>query len=420
MLQFIQYLKGYVCIRVWGYSPERFMNLCSNHDILLWDIKNHGEYYTMCITVCGFRRLRPIVRKTGTRVVIQKRCGLPFFLPKWKKRKIFLLGLIGSFAFWIWMSTFIWAVDLEGNHSISQDVFMDFLVEQKVYVGMKRNQVDIEELEKKIRQSFDIVTWTSARIDGTRLEIQIRENKVDVGRSEGDGGQEEKQKESGQGSNLVAEWDGTVVAMVTRRGVPQVTIGSQVKKGDILVTGMVPVYHEDTTIKGYQFYEADADIYISRLLALTEELPFSYQQKDYTGEEKKQVLFGVLDQEFMFGLGSVNYKNYDKVTDKRQVCLLDNFYLPVYYGSSVNREYVVTEKKYSQEEVKAIFAEKLKKIMADLEEEGVQIVRKNAVITKLSNRWHMNVELQIVEKTGERVSVAVQKEKPTEETQAQE
>ena len=116
----------------------------------------------------------------------------------------------------------------------------------------------------------------------------------------------------------------------------------------------------------------------------------------------------------------INYKNYDKVTDKRQVCLLDNFYLPVYYGSSVNREYVVTEKKYSQEEVKAIFAEKLKKIMADLEEEGVQIVRKNAVITKLSNRWHMNVELQIVEKTGERVSVAVQKEKPTEETQAQE
>lgn len=244
MLQFIQYLKGYVCIRVWGYSPERFMNLCSNHDILLWDIKNHGEYYTMCITVCGFRRLRPIVRKTGTRVVIQKRCGLPFFLPKWKKRKIFLLGLIGSFAFWIWMSTFIWAVDLEGNHSISQDVFIDFLMEQKVYVGMKRNQVDIEELEKKIRQSFDIVTWTSARIDGTRLEIQIRENKVDVGRSEGDGGQEEKQKESGQGSNLVAEWDGTVVAMVTRRGVPQVTIGSQVKKGDILVTGMVPVYHD--------------------------------------------------------------------------------------------------------------------------------------------------------------------------------
>lgn len=63
MLQFIQYLKGYVCIRVWGYSPERFMNLCSNHDILLWDIKNQGEYYTMCITVSGFRKLIGALRE---------------------------------------------------------------------------------------------------------------------------------------------------------------------------------------------------------------------------------------------------------------------------------------------------------------------------------------------------------------------
>lgn len=149
MLQFIQYLKGYVCIRVWGYSPERFMNLCSNHDILLWDIKNQGEYYTMCITVSGFRKLKGIVKKTGTKVAIQERCGLPFFIPRMKKRKIFLIGLLGSLVFWMWMSTFIWAVDISGNYSISEDIFMDFLRNHNVYVGMKRSKVDIEELEKK-------------------------------------------------------------------------------------------------------------------------------------------------------------------------------------------------------------------------------------------------------------------------------
>ena len=154
MLQFIQYLKGYVCIRVWGYSPERFMNLCSNHDILLWNIENCGEYYTMCITVGGFRKLKGIVKKTGTKVAIQKRCGLPFFVPKMKRRKIFLIGLIGSLAFWMWMSTFIWAVDISGNYSISEDIFMDFLRENDIYVGMKRNKLNIEELEKRIRQDF--------------------------------------------------------------------------------------------------------------------------------------------------------------------------------------------------------------------------------------------------------------------------
>ena len=178
------------------------MNLCSNHDILLWNIENHGEYNTMCITVNGFKQLKGIVRKTGTKVAIQKRCGLPFFMPRMKRRKIFLLGLIGSLVFWVWMSTFIWAVDISGNYSISEDVFMDFLKENDVYVGMKRKEVNIEELEKKIRQDFGIVTWTSAKIDGTRLEIQIRENEVDssVGDGIGQGGQDQPRRPDGQHS----------------------------------------------------------------------------------------------------------------------------------------------------------------------------------------------------------------------------
>lgn len=407
MLQFIQYLKGYVCIRVWGYSPERFMNLCSNHDIFLWNIENHGEYYTMCITVNGFRRLKGIVKKTGTRVAIQKRCGLPFFVPKIKRRKIFLAGLVGSLLFWIWMSTFIWAVDIHGNFSVSEDVFMDFLKENDVYVGMKREQVNIEELEKKIRQDFPIVTWTSAKIEGTRLEIQIKENEVDTGSIQKE---EEKNKteETQYGSDLVAEADGTIVAMVTRAGVPQVAVGAQVKKGDLLVSGGVPVYNEDATIRKYQYYEADADVYIQRDLYQLEELPLTYEEKEYTGEEKQELLLGVMDQDIELRLGKVKYELYDKVTDKKQVKLLDNFYLPLYYGSSVNREYVLTDNIYTKEEVKKIFSEKLSKFVVGLEEKGVQIIKKNVTINKNQKKWQMHINLQIIEKTGKNIPGAIQ------------
>ena len=328
------------------------MNLCSNHDILLWNIENHGEYYTMCITVSGFRKLKGIVKKTGTRVAIQKRCGLPFFVPRMKKRKIFLIGLMGSLFFWMWMSTFIWAVDITGNYSISEDIFMDFLKESNIYVGMKRNQVNIEELEKKIRQDFTIVTWTSARIDGTRLEIQIRENEVDMGAEEREQKKEEENGtgiasgENAYGSDLVAEEDGVIVSMVTRQGVPQVSVGMEVKKGDILVSGSVPVYNEDSTIKSYQYYDADADVYIRRKLEKKEELPLHYEKKEYTGEEKKEILLAVMDKDFVLRLGKIKYENFDKVTDRKQVRLLKNFYLPLYYGSSVNREYTITENIY--------------------------------------------------------------------------
>ena len=408
MLQFIQYLKGYVCIRVWGYSPERFMNLCSNHDILLWNIENCGEYYTMCITVGGFRKLKGIVKKTGTKVAIQKRCGLPFFVPKMKRRKIFLIGLIGSLAFWMWMSTFIWAVDISGNYSISEDIFMDFLRENDIYVGMKRNKLNIEELEKRIRQDFGIVTWTSAKINGTRLEIQIRENEVEISTErEGEEEKGETQEEFGKnpyGSDLVAEEDGVIVSMVTRKGVPQVSVGMEVKKGAILVSGSVPVYNEDSTVKFYQYYDADADVFIRRQLRQREELPLHYEKKEYTGEEKKEVVLAVMDKDFILRLGKIKYENFDTVTDKKQVKLLKNFYLPLYYGNSVNREYIVTDNIYTKEEVKIIFSEKLIKYIASLEEKGVQITKKNVTINKGQKSWQMDMDFQVVEKTGKNIA----------------
>ena len=73
MIRFLKYMKGYLRVRVWGFSPERFMNLCSNKGILLWDIVREGDVYYMNITLKGFWELRPIVKKTATRVAILQR-----------------------------------------------------------------------------------------------------------------------------------------------------------------------------------------------------------------------------------------------------------------------------------------------------------------------------------------------------------
>ena len=174
--EFFRYLQGYLKIRVWGYSPERFMNLCSNRGILLWDITRREADYLMYISLSGFFRLRPVVRKTGTRVAILERCGLPFLLRRMRKRKVFVMGLPACLAFLIIMSRFIWAIDFEGNRAVTDDMLMDFLVENGVEYGTARSGIDIERLEEKLRETFDGITWTSVTIDGTRLIVNVREN----------------------------------------------------------------------------------------------------------------------------------------------------------------------------------------------------------------------------------------------------
>lgn len=71
--------SGICEIRVWGFAPQRFINLCSNKGILLWNIEKQDDVYIMCVSLESFYRLRSIARKTKVRVVISERYGLPFF-----------------------------------------------------------------------------------------------------------------------------------------------------------------------------------------------------------------------------------------------------------------------------------------------------------------------------------------------------
>lgn len=415
MIQVIRYLKGYLAIRVFGFSPERFMNLCSNHNIFLWDIENHGDYYTMKISLKGFYLLKGITRKTGTRVVITRRYGLPFLSLKMWKRRIFLLGLVGSIAFWIWMSRFIWAVEVQGNYYVTTDVFQDFLVENGFEAGMKKRDVEIEALEKAIRNEFDIVTWTSARIEGTRLLIQVRENDlISVG-------EKEEELQEGEGTDLVAEKAGEIVSIVTRQGTPKVTAGTVVEKGDILVEGGIPILNEDSSVRRYDYCRADADILLKCNYRLKEEIREKYEQKQYTGEGKTCLFVMVGTRKLKLPEFGRQYETYDVIEEKHQLKLFENYYLPVYVGRDLVREYVTEEKIYEKDEVKKLFEEKLQKFIETLQEKGVQIIEKDVTINKTSGIWRMDVNFQAIERTGtEKKTGLAQVEERTETEELQE
>ena len=197
MTEWVKRLQGYVKIRVWGFAPQRFINLCSNKGILLWNIEKQEDVYTMCIGLRSFYELRPIARKTKVRVVISERYGLPFFVPGMLRRKAFLAGLFLAVAFWLISSLFVWDIQVTGNYQVTDDVFYSFLEQEGIHTGMRRSELNIGELEKKIRRKFSQVTWTSGRLDGTRLVIEVKENDMSV--------PEVVQDAAGEGKDLVAD-----------------------------------------------------------------------------------------------------------------------------------------------------------------------------------------------------------------------
>ena len=390
MLHWIQYVRGYVTIKVWGYSTERLLNLCGNHDILVWDIVNHGDYDTMNISVKGFFALKPLLKKTGTKASVLHRYGLPFFMSKMQRRKIFVAGFMCCMIFWILMSRYIWNIRIEGNYALTEDVLLDYLEEKDVHVSMKKKDLKIEELESTLREDYDVITWTSVQVKGTTLLIYIKENEMP------DYEQTDESVKT-EGMDLVASKAGTVSYIITRSGVPQVALGDTVEKGDVLVSGAVPVYNDDATVRKYQYVQADADIKLRYVESTSVKRDILYEEKMYSGNQKKVLMLGFRDREWNFKWGKITYEDYDISGEKKQVRLLEHLYLPIFYGTKTVQEYEMVRQKHTEEEMNMIMQEEWRKIISTLEEKGVQIIEKNVTIRKNGTNWVLNAHMQLEE-----------------------
>jgi len=393
VINILKFLRGYVQIKVWGFAPERFLNLCGNKNILLWDIKKDGEIYYMCISLAGFRQLKSIARKTRSRVVIQKRYGLPFLLPNIFARKVFLAGMVFACIFWLWSSLYVWNITIEGNYTVTEDVFLHFLEQKGVRIGVKAGDIDIESLEKEIRKTFSGITWTSAKLSGTTLHIFIKENDAVL-----------TPAQETEPADLYAQKDGKIVSMIIRTGMPQVKIGDTVDLGTLLVTGKIPIYNEDATVRRYQYTRADADIYVERIREVYEAIPFDYIKKEYTGREYERRYLLIGGKTYLFGR-EPDYRYYDVVNTQNEISLLKGLKIPVAYGTYTYREYQNTECSYSLDEAQTLLNEKYSIFLSGLEEKGVQIIEKNVTIDTRSGVWVLKGELRVREKIGAAIPI---------------
>ena len=399
MTEWIKRLQGYVKIRVWGFAPQRFINLCSNKGILLWNIEKQEDVYTMCISLQSFYELRPIARKTKVRVVISERYGLPFFMPGMLRRKAFLAGLVLTVAFWMISSLFVWDIQVSGNYQVTDDVFFDFLEQEGVRTGMRRSELNIGELEKQIRRKFAQVTWTSGRLDGTRLVIEIKENDMPV--------PEAVQDTTGDGKDLVAQYDGIITDMIVRCGIPKVSVGSEVAKGDILVDGRIPIYAEDGTVREYRPVTSDADIVLEHTGTFRAYLPADYVRKRYTGRQKTFYFIHFGDREWK-PERTVKFLQYDSVLETCPVKALEYLHIPCIVGRITYREYQKTEYCYTTSEAETVLQKKIMDFLETLDEKGVQIISKDVKIETKRAGWTAHGELLLRETAGQLVDSAAE------------
>lgn len=385
MVGVMNWLKGYLRIRVSGTAVERFLDLCGYKNILLWNVNKHNDSYEMYISLNAFKMIRPIVRKTKTKVVVLERLGLPFFLFQVKHRKVFVFGFMFAMFIWYISGFYIWQVEINGNSSISEEQLEDYLLSQQVKIGIRKSSLNIEALEKNLRIAFPQISWTSGKIDGTTLLLEIKE---------AEGMMETEKAEDGYAYNLVSDIDGEIHSIIVRKGVPKVKQGDVVTKDMILVEGIVPVFNDDGTIREYINVKADADIFIKYHYTYEERLPDKYIKKEYTGRKNKIPYLYIGEKEFSPRLSS-DYLTSDLIIQEHTPTLFKDLNIAIKWGSYTYREYMNLESLYSKEEAKDLLMNKNIKFMKSLMEKGVQILEKDVKIVKTDTDWILQNEMLI-------------------------
>ena len=154
----------------------------------------------------------------------------------------------------------------------------------------EKKEISCGDLEKQIRNAFPEIGWVSAELTGTRLTVHVRENdgilKAETG--------------SDAPCELTAGSDGTVTKIIVRNGIVRVKAGDEVKTGDVLVSGKLPIYDDSETLVKTNLVHADAEVYAETTRTVTWKIPVVEEIRAGTGKKRKGVFFKFLDTEFCF------------------------------------------------------------------------------------------------------------------------
>lgn len=243
VLNFIRFILGYVCFTARGGFPERFLNLCRMRGIVLWDLRSIDGVIHAKTDRSGYRRIRSVAKKSGMKVRINQKCGLPFFLNRHSKRAGLLVGACFCIAMLCILSTRIWSIDVIGNKNVTSEEIIAVFEELGVRKGVAGKKIGINAAEIEALRRLPGLAWLNINISGSSALIEVRERVVSP-----------ETEDDSEPSDIVASRDGQIVILRPFNGTQEQKIGNPVLKGDLLISGIEE--NKDLTVsfcraKGY-------------------------------------------------------------------------------------------------------------------------------------------------------------------------
>ena len=180
-----------------------------------------------------------------------------------------------------------------------------------------------------------------------------------------------------------------------QNGTANVKVGDIVEEGDILVNGYLEGKYTGTRyVHGAATVEAKIWYTKKEKAMLKQQIPVQ------TGNEEKKYSIKFKKNQINLFKTLSKFEKYDTINENKKIILFSNFYLPIEVVKITNKEYVLQDVTYTNEEQTQILTEKLKKEL--LEEIGEQknIVNVNVNTYSQDETVEVEVTYEVLENIG--------------------
>lgn len=221
-------LRGFVTLHVTGPQVEKFINAVTGAGIVIWDVRPAGSGVSLKLLLDDFYTLRPLLKKTGCRMHVSGRHGVPFMAARLWKRKFFAIGLFLFGISLLLLSSMIWSIKIEGNELIASEDILAAAHQEGIYPYQWIWRLDEpDKLARELTARLPGITWIGLERTGTNITIQVVE------------AEQPETKPLLSKRHLISRTDAVVTEIYAEQGRPVVARNSRVKKGDILISGIL-------------------------------------------------------------------------------------------------------------------------------------------------------------------------------------
>ncbi|MEG0772394.1 sporulation protein YqfD [Clostridium sp.] len=305
-----KYRKSYIVVEIQTLNPEKILNYLWKNGVETRNVKkNNVASITLDLRLCDYGLLEEAVRKTDGKIRIQKRNGLLFLLIKARQRKLLLGGIIIFFSILYYLSSFIWKIDIITKHYLTPLELRMLVKSYGITTGVKKSSFDVAKLEEKIIRDTDEVMWVKARVEGSKLSIEVVERQAPP-----------KIKEPELTGNIVADMDGVVERIYTTAGTAATEPGKVVKKGDLLIRGEQGKEGKVYSIK------AEGKVFARTFYEEFAEMPIYTTERVRTGNLLKNYYLLFKGKKFYMKNSLNNFEVYDRIENNRGIIKSETYY----------------------------------------------------------------------------------------------